>query len=52
MLIFTARPSQVQIEAAKNKGVELKLTHIGREAFVFFVNSMRLVTLSFSLRPG
>lgn len=43
-LIFAARPSQAQIEAAKNKGVELKLTPIGREAFVFFVNSKNPIT--------
>lgn len=38
-LIFAARPSQKQIEEAKSKGVELQMTPIGREAFVFFVNS-------------
>jgi phosphate transport system substrate-binding protein len=38
-IIFAAAPSQKQLEAAKSKGIELKLTPIGREAFVFFVNS-------------
>lgn len=38
-IIFCARPSSQQLEDAKNHGVELKLTPIGREAFVFFVNS-------------
>ena len=37
-IIFVARPSQDQLEYASSKGVELKLTPIGREAFVFFVN--------------
>ena len=38
-IIFVARPSQQQLEEAKSKGLELKLTPIGKEAFVFFVNS-------------
>lgn len=38
-IIFTARPSKEQMEMAKTYGVELKLTPIGREAFVFFVNA-------------
>ncbi|MGI2328744.1 PstS family phosphate ABC transporter substrate-binding protein [Planococcus sp. YIM B11945] len=38
-LIFAAGPSISQERAAKEAGVELKLTPIGREAFVFFVNS-------------
>jgi phosphate transport system substrate-binding protein len=38
-IIFCARPSQLQLDEAKRKGVEFKLTPIGREAFVFFVNS-------------
>jgi phosphate transport system substrate-binding protein len=38
-IIFTARPSKDQIEKAKEKGIEFILTPIGREAFVFFVNS-------------
>ena len=37
-IIFAAAPSQ-QLEFAREKGVELVLTPIGREAFVFFVNS-------------
>ncbi|WP_254772902.1 PstS family phosphate ABC transporter substrate-binding protein [Paenibacillus sp. NFR01] len=37
-IIFAAAPSYAQSKLAKNKGVELKLTPIGREAFVFFVN--------------
>lgn len=37
-IIFCAGPSDEQIEKAKKKGVQLKLTPIGREAFVFFVN--------------
>jgi phosphate transport system substrate-binding protein len=42
-IIFVARPSQLQIEDAKKAGVELKLTPIGKEAFVFFVNSKNKV---------
>ena len=38
-LIFAAAPSQEQLELAAQAGVELHLTPIGREAFVFFVNS-------------
>ncbi len=38
-IIFTARPSKDQIAEAKSKGLEFKLTPIGYEAFVFFVNS-------------
>ncbi len=38
-LIFVAGPSAAQVESAKLAGKELKLTPIGREAFVFFVNS-------------
>ncbi len=37
-MIFAAGPSDAQIKVAKSKGLELKLTPIGREAFVFFVN--------------
>ena len=37
-VIFCAQPSRAQIAAARKKGVELQLTPIGREAFVFFVN--------------
>lgn len=38
-VIFAAGPSEQQIAAAKEKGVELTLTPIGREAFVFFVHA-------------
>lgn len=38
-VIFAAEPSSGQKEVAKAAGVELKLTPIGREAFVFFVNA-------------
>lgn len=37
-IIFVARPSKEQLEAAEAAGVELIMTPIGREAFVFFVN--------------
>lgn len=38
-VLFCAQPSPAQIAAAKAVGVELQLTPIGREAFVFFVNA-------------
>ncbi len=38
-IIFAARPSEQQLTEAKSRGIELKLTPIGKEAFVFFVNS-------------
>jgi phosphate transport system substrate-binding protein len=38
-LIFAAGPSDQQINLAKTRGIELKLIPIGKEAFVFFVNS-------------
>ena len=38
-VIFVAGPSDKQLALAKEKGVELKLTPIGKEAFVFFVNA-------------
>ncbi len=38
-IIFVAAPSQEQEEAAKRAGVSLTFTPIGKEAFVFFVNS-------------
>ena len=38
-IIFAAAPSQDQLEQAAKAGMELHLTPIGREAFVFFVNS-------------
>lgn len=37
-LFFGAKPSTSQLEYAKEKGVELVYTPIGKEAFVFFVN--------------
>ena len=43
-IIFCAAPSQAQLELAEQMGVELHLTPIGREAFVFFVNSENPVT--------
>ena len=43
-MIFAAGPSQAQLEAAEKAGVQLHLTPIGREAFVFFVNSKNPVT--------
>ena len=38
-IIFVAAPSDQQQKFAKEEGVELIYTPIGREAFVFFVNS-------------
>ena len=43
-MIFAAAPSQAQLEAAENAGMELHMTPIGSEAFVFFVNSKNPVT--------
>lgn len=37
-IIFCATPSKKQLEAAKESGVELSMTPIGFEAFVFLVN--------------
>ncbi|MCH8528162.1 MAG: substrate-binding domain-containing protein [Kiritimatiellae bacterium] len=37
-MIFVARPSRAHLAMAEEHGVELILTPIGREAFVFFVN--------------
>ncbi|PIC70555.1 hypothetical protein CSV77_08725 [Sporosarcina sp. P16b] len=37
-IIFAAGPSDAQMKEAEQLGLELKLTPIGREAFVFFVN--------------
>lgn len=42
-IIFVAGPSREQLQMAKDNGVELKLTPIGREAFVFFVNAKNSV---------
>ena len=36
-MLFGARPSQDQIDYAKDAGVEFQLTAIGREGFIFFV---------------
>ena len=38
-LIFAAAPSQEQLDMAADAGKALHMTPIGREAFVFFVNS-------------
>lgn len=38
-IIFCAAPSKDQLALAEEAGVQLHLTPIGREAFVFFVNS-------------
>jgi phosphate transport system substrate-binding protein len=43
-IIFCARPSAEQLEKAKQMGKTFKLTPIGKEAFVFFVNSNNPVT--------
>lgn len=37
-MFFGAKPSQSQLEEAKEAGVEFEYTPIGQEAFVFFVN--------------
>ncbi|MDR2100923.1 MAG: substrate-binding domain-containing protein [Campylobacteraceae bacterium] len=42
-LIFAASPSDEQIQAAKEKGIELILTPIGKEAFVFLTNKQNPV---------
>ncbi|MED3660694.1 substrate-binding domain-containing protein [Ureibacillus sp. FSL K6-8385] len=42
-MIFVNEPSKNQWRRAKEKGVELKLTPIGKEAFVFFVNQKNKV---------
>lgn len=42
-MIFTAAPSQAQVDAAKSAGMEFHLTPIGRKAFVPFVNSKKPV---------
>jgi phosphate transport system substrate-binding protein len=43
-IIFAAAPSQAQLEAAYAAGKEFHMTPIGREAFVFFVNSRNPIT--------
>lgn len=37
-LIFAAGPSDEELELAREKGVELKLTPVGKDAFVFLVH--------------
>lgn len=43
-VIFCAQPSRAQLQAAEDAGMQLHLTTIGREAFVFFVNVKNPVT--------
>lgn len=43
-LIFVLQPSDAQRAAAKEKGLELTFTPIGKEAFVFLVNAQNPVT--------
>lgn len=38
-IIFIAHPSESQVKLAEEMGLQLNLTPIGREAFVFFVHS-------------
>ena len=38
-IVFCAKPNDEQVQYGLDKGVELELTPIGREAFVFLVNS-------------
>ncbi len=42
-MIFVAGPSDSQIHQAEQQGIKLHLTPIGKEAFVFFVNSKNKV---------
>ena len=42
-IIFVAPPSKEQLEEAEKAGVSFRYTPIGREAFVFFVNSQNPV---------
>lgn len=42
-MIFAAGPSDAQLNRAKVLGLELKMTPIGREAFVFFVNKQNSI---------
>ncbi len=42
-IIFVAPPSKEQLEAADTAGVQFRYTPIGKEAFVFFVNSQNPV---------
>ncbi len=48
-VIFAAQPSSDQLAAAEMAGVTLKLTPIGKEAFVFFVSTTNPVN---DLRPA
>ncbi len=43
-VVFCAAPSEKQRQAAADAGMALHMTPIGREAFVFFVNSRNPVT--------
>lgn len=43
-IIFAAAPSDEQQQMAKDNGIELVMTPIGREAFVFFVNAKNPVS--------
>lgn len=43
-MIFVAAPSDEQVKAAKAAGKTFKLTPIGKEAFVFFVNGQNPVS--------
>lgn len=43
-LIFAAAPSKSQMTTAEKSGKELKMTPIGREAFVFFVHQKNAVS--------
>ena len=43
-IIFVARPSKKQLESAEKAGVNFRYTPIGKEAFVFFVNSQNPVS--------
>ncbi|MFS0864824.1 PstS family phosphate ABC transporter substrate-binding protein [Fredinandcohnia sp. 179-A 10B2 NHS] len=43
-IFFGAQPSERQMDMAKRAGKELILTPIGKEAFVFFVNSKNTIT--------
>lgn len=42
-MIFVAGPSEAQKKTAERKGLELKMTPIGREAFVFFVHQKNAI---------
>lgn len=43
-IIFVAKPSKAQVEKARSAGLDLQLTPIGREAFVFYVSTENPVT--------